>query len=112
MNLNNLALLALCIAVLAILGGSALSRRLHWPPILPALLFLGLAMGAFVTVWLLAGFYFQLNNDQAIPWIENLGIGLGVFSGVCAVACIYFFCAACVVAIRRALQSKTKTNVA
>lgn len=110
MNLNHLAPLAVCIAVLAIFGGTALSRRLHWPLLLPALLFLGLGMGAFVAVWLLAGSYFQLNNDQAIPWIENLGIGLGVFSGICGATCIYFFCAACFVAVRRALQARTKSQ--
>ena len=68
--------------------------------------------GAFVTVWWLAGFYFQFNDDTAVPWIENHGIGLGVFSAASGIACIYFFCAACVVAVRRALHAKTKTNVA
>ena len=110
MNLNYLALLALFVAGLAIWGGTVLSRRLRWPLILPALLFLGLAMGAFVLVWLLAGFYSQFNDDHAIPWIENLGIGLGFFTAASFIVCIYFFGAACVVAVYRKFHSDSRNN--
>jgi ABC-type sugar transport system permease subunit len=109
-NLNHLALLALSVACVAILGGSALSRRLHWPLLFPALLFLALAMGAFVTVWLMVGFYFQDSNDQAVPWIENLGIAIGVLSVASGLACIYFFCAACIVTIRQRLHPKAPSQ--
>lgn len=67
-------------------------------------------MGAFVLVWLLTGFYFQLNDDLAIPWIENLGIGLGLFAEASFIACIYFFCAACVLAVHRKFHGDSRNN--
>jgi hypothetical protein len=106
-NLNRLALFALCFSILGIFGGTVLSRRLRWPYLLPALFFLGLSMGAFVVVWLMVSFYFQFNDDHAIPWFENLGIALGVFAVGSFIACIYFSCAACVVAFCRTFHAKS-----
>jgi hypothetical protein len=93
------------IALVAIVAGTKLSRRLHWPFLFPALLFLGLAMGAFVTVWLMVGFYFQFTDDHAVPWFESLGICIGVLSVASGIACIYFFCAACFVALSRTFHA-------
>jgi hypothetical protein len=109
-NLNHLALIALCFAGLLMWGGTALTRRQRWPLFIPAVLFLGLAICAFLTVWLLASVYFQVNNDQAIPWIENLGIALGLLVAASVIASIYFFCAACIVSLYHLFHPESKPN--
>jgi hypothetical protein len=109
-NPSHLAFYASGIAVVAILGGRAFSRRLRWPHILTALLYFALSLATFVFTVLLVIFNFELDDDHGVTWIENLGIALAAVSGGSLIACLYFFTTAGVVAIRRALKADKGTG--
>jgi hypothetical protein len=112
MTINQLTLVAVSVAGLFVWIGTILSRRFRRPLLLPALLFLGLSLAAFVTDWLIASAYFRPHTDQVIPrWAEELGIGIAVLAASSTLAFLYFCCATCVVSLwslfHRAANSTT-----
>ena len=109
-NLNYLFLYSLGVAVLAVVCGNAFSRRLGLPYLLTSILWLGTSIIIAAVTVTLAQFYLGDAEDRAIPWIEHLGISLGVLSVGSALACFYFFVAACVCGIGQAFTRQVRNQ--